>query len=105
LAGSAGTAGALPAAVARGEAIAAFALSEPDAGSDVGAMALSAAPQDGEHNVHAMDGSKTWICNGGIADFYCVFASTGERPVAPRHQRFRGRCQHARLDSVRAHRA
>ena len=61
--------------VAKGEAIAAFALSEPDAGSDVGAMTTSAR-RDGEHYV--LDGEKTWISNGGIADFYCVFARTGE---------------------------
>lgn len=61
--------------VARGEAIAAFALSEPDAGSDVGAMTTSAR-REGEHYV--LDGEKTWISNGGIADFYCVFARTGE---------------------------
>ncbi|MEK7435550.1 MAG: acyl-CoA dehydrogenase family protein [Pseudomonadota bacterium] len=61
--------------VARGEAIAAFALSEPDAGSDVGAMSTSAR-RVGEDYV--IDGEKTWISNGGIADFYCVFARTGE---------------------------
>ncbi len=61
--------------VAKGEAIAAFALSEPEAGSDVGAMTTSAR-RDGEHYV--LDGEKTWISNGGIADFYCVFARTGE---------------------------
>lgn len=61
--------------VARGEAIAAFALSEPDAGSDVGAISTSAR-REGEHYV--LDGEKTWISNGGIADFYCVFARTGE---------------------------
>jgi len=61
--------------VARGEAIAAFALSEPDAGSDVGAMTTSAR-REGVHYV--LDGEKTWISNGGIADFYCVFARTGE---------------------------
>lgn len=61
------------AAVARGEKIAAFALSEADAGSDVAAMATRAVPQgDGWQ----LDGSKTWISNGGIADFYCVFAKT-----------------------------
>ena len=59
--------------VARGEAIAAFALSEPEAGSDVAAMQCSAR-QDGDHYV--LDGEKTWISNGGIADFYCVFART-----------------------------
>lgn len=65
--------------VARGEAIAAFALSEPDAGSDVAAMTCSA-HRDGEHYV--LNGEKTWISNGGIADFYCVFARTGEAPGA-----------------------
>ncbi|MDQ0139269.1 acyl-CoA dehydrogenase family protein [Cupriavidus necator] len=67
--------------VARGEAIAAFALSEPDAGSDVAAMQCSARlSQDGNHYV--VDGAKTWISNGGIADFYCVFVRTGEAPGA-----------------------
>ncbi|RYZ12549.1 MAG: acyl-CoA dehydrogenase [Comamonadaceae bacterium] len=61
--------------VARGEAISAFALSEPDAGSDVAAMGCSARI-DGDHVV--LDGEKTWISNGGIADFYVVFARTGE---------------------------
>ena len=65
--------------VARGEAIAAFALSEPDAGSDVAAMQC-AARIDGDHAV--LDGQKTWISNGGIADFYVVFARSGEAPGA-----------------------
>ena len=65
--------------VARGEAIAAFALSEPDAGSDVAAMAC-AARADGTDYV--LDGEKTWISNGGIADFYVVFARSGEAPGA-----------------------
>jgi acyl-CoA dehydrogenase len=65
--------------VARGDAIAAFALSEPDAGSDVAAMAC-AARIDGDHAV--LDGEKTWISNGGIADFYVVFARSGEAPGA-----------------------
>ncbi len=63
--------------VARGEAIAAFALSEPDAGSDVAALACSARVE-GDHYV--LDGAKTWISNGGIAHFYVVFARTGEAP-------------------------
>lgn len=60
-------------AVARGEKIAAFALSEPDAGSDVAAMATQASetPQG-----WTLNGSKTWISNGDIADFYLVFAKT-----------------------------
>lgn len=62
-------------AVARGESIAAFALSEADAGSDAGAMTTRAITAgDG----YTLDGSKTWISNGGIADFYCVFAKTDE---------------------------
>jgi acyl-CoA dehydrogenase len=66
-------------AVAKGEAIAAFALSEPDAGSDVAAI-TTRARRDGGHWV--IDGCKTWISNGGIADFYCVFARTSEGPGA-----------------------
>lgn len=57
--------------VRAGEAIAAFALSEPDAGSDVTAMHTTARP-DGDGWI--LDGEKTWISNGGIADFYVVFA-------------------------------
>ena len=59
--------------VARGQAIAAFALSEPDAGSDVAAMACSARE---EGDSYMLSGEKTWISNGGIADFYVVFART-----------------------------
>jgi acyl-CoA dehydrogenase len=65
--------------VVRGEAIAAFALSEPDAGSDVAAMTTSARA-DGDHMI--IDGEKTWISNGGIADHYVVFVRTGEAPGA-----------------------
>ncbi|MCC7450454.1 MAG: acyl-CoA dehydrogenase family protein [Anaerolineae bacterium] len=57
--------------VAAGEWIAAFALSEPDAGSDVAAMSTTAT-LDGDHYI--LNGCKTWISNGGIADFYTVFA-------------------------------
>jgi len=56
--------------VAAGEAIAAFALSEAEAGSDVVAM-RTRATRDGDH--YRIDGEKTWISNGGIADFYVVF--------------------------------
>ena len=67
--------------VAKGQAIAAFALSEPDAGSDVAAMACTATlSEDG--NSYVLNGEKTWISNGGIADFYVVFARTGEAPGA-----------------------
>jgi len=63
-----------------GKAIAAFALSEPEAGSDVAALAMTAKP-DGNDHVR-LDGEKTWISNGGIADHYVVFARTGEAPGA-----------------------
>src|SRR5438477_3612769 len=63
-----------------GKAIAAFALSEPEAGSDVAAMATTATPDGNAHvRVH---GTKTWISNGGIADHYVVFARSGEGPGA-----------------------
>ncbi len=65
--------------VAAGRAIAAFALSELEAGSDVAALA-TAARRDGDHYV--LDGEKTWISNGGLASFYTVFARTGEGPGA-----------------------
>lgn len=61
--------------VARGSAIAAFAISEPDAGSDAAALQC-AARREGDSYV--LNGEKTWISNGGIADFYLVFARTGE---------------------------
>jgi acyl-CoA dehydrogenase len=59
--------------VAAGTALGAFALSEPDAGSDVAAMTTAARKDGGQY---ILNGSKTWISNGGIADFYCVFART-----------------------------
>jgi acyl-CoA dehydrogenase len=65
--------------VARGEAIAAFALSEPQSGSDVASLQC-AAHIEGDHAV--IEGEKTWISNGGIADFYVVFCRTGEAPGA-----------------------
>jgi acyl-CoA dehydrogenase len=65
--------------VAKGEALAAFALSEPDAGSDVAAMQCSAVETA---EGYRLNGFKTWISNGGIADFYVVFARTGEAPGA-----------------------
>ena len=66
-------------AVRTGQKIAAFALSEPVAGSDVAALATTAV-RDG--NGWRIDGEKTWISNGGIADYYTVFARTGEAPGA-----------------------
>src|SRR5215471_17625103 len=62
-----------------GAAIAAFALSEPASGSDV-ANISTAARRDG--NRYVLEGEKTWISNGGIADLYIVFARTGEAPGA-----------------------
>jgi len=61
--------------VAEGSAIAAFALSELDAGSDVASLQCTAV-RDGD--AYVLKGSKTWISNGGIANFYVVFARTGE---------------------------
>ncbi|RBP53558.1 acyl-CoA dehydrogenase family protein [Arenicella xantha] len=63
--------------VRNGQNIAAFALSELEAGSDVAAMQTSAV-LDGDEYI--INGSKTWISNGGIADHYVVFARTGEMP-------------------------
>jgi len=64
-------------AVRAGRAIAGFALSEPDAGSDVAALTMSATKlPDGWR----LDGVKTWISNGGIADHYIVFARVGDTP-------------------------
>jgi alkylation response protein AidB-like acyl-CoA dehydrogenase len=63
--------------IAKGELISAFALTEPDAGSDVAAMSCSAR-RDGDH--YMLDGEKIFISNGGIADVYTVFARTGEAP-------------------------
>ncbi|MDN6322652.1 MAG: acyl-CoA dehydrogenase family protein [Halomonas sp.] len=63
----------------RGEAISAFALSEPRSGSDV-AQLDTTAERDGDS--YRLNGEKTWISNGGIADIYTVFARTGEGPGA-----------------------
>jgi acyl-CoA dehydrogenase len=62
-----------------GEWLSAFALSEKEAGSDVAAMTCSAA-RNGD--AYILNGEKTWVSNGGIADVYCVFARTGEAPGA-----------------------
>jgi acyl-CoA dehydrogenase len=62
-----------------GAAIAAFALTEQKSGSDVANIAMTAR-RSGKHYV--LDGEKTWISNGGIADIYVVFARTGEGPGA-----------------------
>lgn len=66
-------------ATRRGAAIAAFALSEPASGSDVANISTAARRDGGDY---VIDGEKTWISNGGIADVYVVFARTGEGPGA-----------------------
>ena len=86
LAGTAAQQAAYLPAVAKGDKIAAFALSEPEAGSDAGAMLTVAnylyrTWENGKNNhLHSesvtLNGTKTWISNGGIADYYCVFAKT-----------------------------
>jgi acyl-CoA dehydrogenase len=65
-------------AIAAGTALAAFALSEAEAGSDVAALACKAVA-DGSDHVR-LEGEKTWISNGGIADHYVVFCRSGEAP-------------------------
>lgn len=66
-------------AVATGTAIPAFALSEPGAGSDVAALECHARREGDEY---VINGEKTWVSNGGLADFYVVFVRTGEGPGA-----------------------
>ncbi|HUY10660.1 MAG TPA: acyl-CoA dehydrogenase family protein, partial [Candidatus Dormibacteraeota bacterium] len=65
-------------AIFRGEALAAFALSEERAGSDVASLAFTAHRNDESYTLH---GEKTWISNAGIADTYVVFARTAEHPT------------------------
>ncbi|MFD9214090.1 acyl-CoA dehydrogenase family protein [Streptomyces sp. NPDC087659] len=68
-------------AVVTGRAVAAFALSEPDAGSDAAALALHAAPEPHGPGWR-LTGEKLWISNAPEADFCTVFARTGEAPGA-----------------------
>ncbi len=63
----------------QGSAISAFALTEPQSGSDVAASTMTA-QDNGDHWL--LNGQKTWISNGGIADVYTLFARTGEAPGA-----------------------
>ena len=65
--------------VVAGRRVAAFAISEPEGGSDVAAMKTTAR-RDGDSYV--IDGTKTWISNAGLAHQYVVFARTGEAPGA-----------------------
>ncbi|NOR29903.1 MAG: acyl-CoA dehydrogenase, partial [Sulfitobacter sp.] len=62
-----------------GAAISAFALTEPQSGSDVANSTMTAV-RDGD--AYILNGEKTWISNGGIADVYTLFARTGEAPGA-----------------------
>ena len=66
-------------AVRNGNRIAAFALSESESGSDVASISTSAIADGADY---VINGEKTWISNGGIADFYTLFARTGEAPGA-----------------------
>ncbi len=61
--------------VATGQRVAAFALSEPEAGSDIGAIRTTARRKG---DVYILNGTKTWISNAGLANFYVIFARTGE---------------------------
>ena len=89
-----------------GAAIAAFALTEQQSGSDVAHITLSAAKDSGDY---VLDGEKTWISNGGIADLYVVFARTGEAPGAKGLSAFivpgdaRGLAVAERLDVIAPH--
>lgn len=65
--------------VRSGELVSAFALTEPGSGSDV-ANSTMTAKLDGDHYI--LNGQKTWISNGGIADIYTLFARTGDAPGA-----------------------
>jgi acyl-CoA dehydrogenase len=66
-------------AVAKGEKIAGFALTEPGSGSDVASIETTAEEREGGY---LLNGAKTYISNGGIADYYILFARTGEAPGA-----------------------
>jgi alkylation response protein AidB-like acyl-CoA dehydrogenase len=71
--------------LATGKMIAAFCLTEPEAGSDAAAIRTHAV----EHEDHfLLNGSKIWITNGGIADFFTVFAKTGEAEARSRLSAF-----------------
>ncbi len=89
-----------------GAAIAGFALTEPQSGSDVAGTAMTARREGGGY---VLDGEKTWISNGGIADVYTVFARTGEAPGAKGLSAFlvpagtRGISVVSRLESVAPH--
>jgi acyl-CoA dehydrogenase len=89
-----------------GETIAAFALTEQKSGSDVANIVTKATRDD---DGYVLNGEKTWISNGGIADLYVVFARTGEAPGARGISAFIGPCDIAglsvaeRLDVISPH--
>jgi acyl-CoA dehydrogenase len=93
-------------AVRAGESLAAFALSEPEGGSDVSALRLQATRSG---NGFVLDGRKTWISNGGIAGHYVVFARTGEAPGAKGLSAFvvdadqQGLSVEARIETIAPH--
>ncbi|MFZ0714526.1 acyl-CoA dehydrogenase family protein [Mycobacterium sp.] len=58
-----------------GQTVGAYSLSEPQAGSDAAALSCKAVPVDGGYRI---SGTKAWITHGGLADFYTLFARTGE---------------------------
>ncbi len=76
--------------LATGEMLAAFALTEPEAGSDAGSIRTTARKSE-DGNFYILNGSKIWISNGGIASFYTVFART-QHPEAPEGKRDRITC-------------
>jgi acyl-CoA dehydrogenase family protein 9 len=71
--------------LAAGELIAAFCLTEPEAGSDAASITTHAVEKD-DHFL--LNGSKLWVTNGGIADFFTVFAKTGEKEARSRLSAF-----------------
>lgn len=93
-------------AVRVGTSLAAFALSEPEGGSDVSALRLQATRSG---NGYVLDGRKTWISNGGIAGHYVVFARTGEAPGAKGLSAFvvdadqQGLAIEARIETIAPH--
>ncbi len=79
--------------LATGEMIAAFCLTEPGAGSDAASI-KTAAVKDGEDWI--LNGNKLWITNGGLAEFFTVFAKTDEALGRGKCERLLGHARHAR---------
>ena len=68
--------------LAEGTKTGAFCVSEPDSGSDAGAVKTTAT-RDGDHWV--LNGTKQWITNAGVADTYCILASTNKKQIGRAH--------------------